>query len=120
MQFVLRCKIWVQNCGNSKLLDKPSSNLHRQNWLSSLHFDVGQFTSKMKIKLKPGAVPTIFEGSPLPKECMTSYPVCGRHNVGIGMKQFFFLWISVFVSVMHKNNVYRIGGFKISNCCRNV
>ncbi|KAK3923556.1 52 kDa repressor of the inhibitor of the protein kinase [Frankliniella fusca] len=76
-----RCKEWVQNAGNEKLLEMPSSELYKKHWLCSAHFKDDQFYNKMRKRLKPDAVPTIFTSLPLSDENMFIFPVWGRHDL---------------------------------------
>ncbi|KAK3909626.1 THAP domain-containing protein 5 [Frankliniella fusca] len=78
---LIRCKQWVQNTGNNKLLEIPSHDLYKKHWLCSDHFEEEQFHSKMKKRLKPDAIPTLFTSLPLTTEKMLLFPVRGIRNL---------------------------------------
>ncbi|XP_034255201.1 uncharacterized protein LOC117653547 isoform X2 [Thrips palmi] len=83
----IRCKQWVQNAGNVKLLEMPASNLHNRHWLCSDHFEDDQFSNKMKKRLKPDAIPTVFMSLPLTRENMLLFRDHGRDNLQTDMHQ---------------------------------
>ena len=56
-----RSKRWVLNSRRQDLLDKSAEHLFRSNVLCANHFEMSQFTSTKKIRLKrQKAIPTLF------------------------------------------------------------
>lgn len=75
--FIGRCKVWVQNCGNSSLLDVETRQLHSKYFVCSEHFKDDQFYSSDRKTLLPNATPTEFLCTPLSDVQMMQYPVLG-------------------------------------------
>lgn len=70
-----RCKEWVKNSGNEKLLLVPSKRLNVRKFLCEHHFEESQFFDKFRRRLKRSAIPSIFSCTPLPDEAMSQFPV---------------------------------------------
>lgn len=70
-----------KNCGNSSLLEVPTSSLHSKYFLCSDHFNDDQYYNDQRVKLLPNAVPTEFLNDCLSESDMEIYPVMGRFDI---------------------------------------
>ncbi|XP_064485210.1 uncharacterized protein LOC135397543 [Ornithodoros turicata] len=84
-----RCRLWVEKCGNSNLLNKQPEELNVDYYLCALHFGPFQYQQGAdEHRLLPDAVPTIFPhkkrtyseidhdylSTPIPTSCTDSSP----------------------------------------------
>ena len=84
-----RCKRWVLNSRRQDLLDKSADHLFRSNVLCANHFEMSQFTSPKKIRLKrQKAIPTLFNVpnppdkiQPKRKSPMTRKPIVVKKSI---------------------------------------
>jgi len=70
---VSRCKLWIQCCGNEKLLAHRPEELCNRAYVCPKHFDEHHFNNKMKKKLLPTAVPCKHLPNPCPIISSMSY-----------------------------------------------
>ncbi|KAK4886413.1 hypothetical protein RN001_002684 [Aquatica leii] len=56
-----RAKEWVISCRREDLINKTSSYLYANCKICSVHFEEQMFLNFLKNRLKPGAVPTLFD-----------------------------------------------------------
>lgn len=58
-----RCEVWIDNCGLSYayLKEIDPSILNKNYRLCSMHFEHNMFRNEQQNRLKPDAVPTLFE-----------------------------------------------------------
>lgn len=57
----VRCKLWVDNCGNSGLIGKSPEELNIDHYLCAQHFEPSQFKDgSTNYRLIPKAIPTVF------------------------------------------------------------
>lgn len=56
-----RCKIWLKKCNCKSLISIDPVTLNRKYRVCSLHFEDKMFSNYQKNRLKPDAIPTIFQ-----------------------------------------------------------
>lgn len=66
--FPSRCKEWIKNSGNEDFLKLVSFNVSKKFYLCSAHFDDAQYYNSSRKKIRPTAVPTVFEHPALTDE----------------------------------------------------
>lgn len=59
-----RCTVWLDNCGLSHLKTIDASVLNKKYRLCSMHFENSMFKNEQNNRLKPDAIPTLFEHTP--------------------------------------------------------
>jgi len=82
---ICRCKVWIQQSGNSSLLTINPVDLHKTAFLCKEHFDNNCLLIDNSQALKSDAVPTIFTCQPLSDEVVSTYginmPIPGNYDV---------------------------------------
>ncbi|XP_052753034.1 uncharacterized protein LOC113519412 isoform X2 [Galleria mellonella] len=82
----VRCKQWVKMTGKEDLAYLPIEKLHQLKFLCGMHFDRKYFT-KMKMRLKRNAVPSInLSAPPLPDSILSDFP-CHIYSKSSNSKQ---------------------------------
>ncbi|XP_050519805.1 uncharacterized protein LOC126893537 [Daktulosphaira vitifoliae] len=63
-----RCEVWIDKCGLSHLKGIDAAVLNKNYRLCSLHFENCMFRNEKQNRLRPDAIPTLFEDALLNKE----------------------------------------------------